>query len=98
MGCQCLTVGKDMYHLHIREGLVELFNRLFRYPTMKSVVQVLSKSGDTSIDRTKVRGVEVSLRSLEFKGIQDIDETLGELDRNGVDFNPSFSEFRCHLG
>lgn len=49
MGCQCLTAGKDMYPLHTREGLVELFNRLFRYPTIKSVVQVLSKSGDTLI-------------------------------------------------
>jgi hypothetical protein len=62
--------------------MVVLSNLLFRCQTLKSVVQVSSTL--SSAESFKGRGVEVALRSLEFKGIENIDERLNELSRDGI--------------
>jgi hypothetical protein len=62
--------------------MVVLSNLLFRCQTLKSVIQVGSTL--SSAESFKGRGVEVALRSLEFKGIENIDERLKEFSRDGM--------------
>jgi hypothetical protein len=72
-------------HLHNRKGLAALCNRLFRAPTLKSVVQVRTESKERSIlGETKTRGVQVSLRTLELKGIENINERLTKFAQDGI--------------
>ena len=35
-------------------------------------------------DHTKIRGVEVQLRTIQFKGVQDIEAKLEELSKRGM--------------
>jgi len=62
-----------------------LCNRLFRAPTLKAVVQVRTENKSKPIvGQTKIRGVQVSLRTLEIKGIDNIDERLIKLAQDGI--------------
>jgi hypothetical protein len=91
-----LTIAGDLCQLHIRNGLVELVNALFSFSFMKSVVQVQMQE-DNSMDRSKILGVELSLRTVEFKGITNINKTLKELNAKGI-FEFYVSHIRCNLG
>ena len=74
-----------MEHLNTRNGLVEFFNVLFMCRTLKSVVQVRVVRQDKSMeDHSKIRGTEVALRSVQFQGVQDIEEKLSELQKHGM--------------
>ena len=77
-----LTLGNDLYQSRTRGGLVSLCNTLFRLRSLKSVVQLRTDASANNF--LKVRGVEVSLRSLEFDAIDDIDSKLNELELEGV--------------
>lgn len=78
-------IGGDLNHLHNRSGLVGLCNRLFRAPTLKTVVQVRREPEDSSSteDRSNIRGVGISLRTVEFEDIANIDDKLEELGKEG---------------
>lgn len=85
-------IGGDLEHLHIRNGLGELFSSLFMCRILRSVVQVRTARQDKSIeDHTNIRGVEVDLRTLEFKGLPDIEDKLDELTREGTYLGPLIS-------
>jgi hypothetical protein len=72
-------------NLNTRNGLVEFFNVLFLCRTLKSVVQVRVVRQDKSMeDHNKIRGTEVALRSVQFQGVQDIEEKLSELQKHGT--------------
>jgi len=80
-----LMVGENLDHQSIRHGLVELFNSVFTYRTLKTVVQTRTTRQDKSLeDHSKLRGVEVTLRSVEFEGVTNIEEKLLELTRQGT--------------
>ena len=80
----CLTEGEDMNPLRVRNGLGELFSALYMTRSLRSVVQVRSARQDISMeDYTKIRGVEVDLRSLQFKAVQNIEATLDDLTKKG---------------
>ena len=80
-----LMVGENLDHQTIRHGLVELFNSVFTYRTLKTVVQTRTTRQDKSMeDHSKLRGVEVTLRSVEFEGVTNIEEKLLELTRQGT--------------
>jgi hypothetical protein len=73
-----------MEHLHVRNGLGELFQSLFMFRTIRSIVQVRVVRQDKSMeDNSKVRGVELDLRSIQFKGVENIEEKLDDLTRRG---------------
>lgn len=83
----CLMKGEDMDHLHVRNGLGELFGSLFMVRTIRTVVQVRVARQDKSMeDHTEIRGVEMDLRTIQFKGVQDIEEKLKELTNKGLSF------------
>lgn len=74
-----------MEYLHIRNGLGELFTALYMVRTLRAVVQTRVVRQDKSMeDHSKIRGVEVSLRSIQFKGVQDIEEKLDILTKKGL--------------
>jgi hypothetical protein len=93
-------VGGDLEYLHIRNGLGELFSAMFMTRTLRSVVQVRAERQDKSMeDHSKIRGVEIDLRTLEFKGLQDIEGKLDELTKQGIYWDSFYiSEQRCYLG
>ena len=62
---------------------MELVNTLFSFNFVKSVVQVRMKE-DSSVDRTKILGVEISLRTVEIKNISNIETKLKELSNKGI--------------
>jgi hypothetical protein len=35
-------------------------------------------------DHSKIRGTEVALRSVQFQGVQDIEDKLSELQKHGM--------------
>jgi hypothetical protein len=73
-----------MENVKVRNGLSELFSLIFMIRTVKSVVQVRAPRQDkTQEDATKIRGVEVALRSLEFKEVDDIGEKVKSLEEQG---------------
>jgi len=54
--------------------------------TMKQVVQVRTARQDKSMeDLSKVRGTEVTLRSMQFDGVEDIEEKIKYLTDQGSD-------------
>jgi len=74
-----------MEFLHARNGLGELFNSIFMNRCVKSVVQVRSVRQDKSEeDFTKIRGIEVRLRTIQFGGVQNIQEKLNNLSNQGI--------------
>ena len=83
-------LGGDLFQLHTRNGLVELVYTLFSHTFLKSVVQV---QGDNSMDRSKVFGVELCLRTMEFQDIDDIDQRLKEFSAKGN----IFSSYASHI-
>jgi len=78
-----LKVAGDLCHLHTRNGLVALVNALFSFDSVKSVVQVRMKD-DGSVDRSRILGVEISLRTIEFQHISNIEMKLKERERKGM--------------
>ena len=79
-----LMEGDDMEHVRVRNGFGELCNSLFMTRTMRTIVQVRVLQQDKSMeDYSKVRGVEVDLRSIQFKGIPNIEDKLDELTNKG---------------
>lgn len=73
-----------MEYLHVRNGLGELFQSLFMLRTMRSIVQVRVGRQDKSMeDHGKVRGLELELHSIQFKGVENIEEKLDNLTRRG---------------
>jgi hypothetical protein len=79
-------VGEDLKYLHVRNGLVELFNSLFMCRNLKAVVQVRTPRQDkASVDPSQVRGVEVHLQSVQFEGLEDVEGRLAELSKNGTE-------------
>jgi hypothetical protein len=78
-------VGENLEHQNSRHGLVEMFNSVFTCRTLKSVVQTRTVRQDKSMeDYSKIRGVEVTLRSLQFDGVTNIEEKLLDLTREGM--------------
>ena len=74
-----------MEFLHERNGLGELFNSLFMCHALKGVVQVRAPRQDKmSVDPAQIRGVEVQLRSIQFEGLQDVEQKLAELSKSGI--------------
>lgn len=91
-------VGSDLQFLNTRNGLVEFFNVLFMCRTMKSVVQVRAVRQDKSMeDHSKLRGTEVSLKSVQFQAVQDIEQKLSDLQKHGMSIR-NFANCRCNLG
>ena len=77
-----------MNPLRVRNGLGELFSALYMTRSLRSVVQVRAARQDKSMeDYSKIRGVEVDLRSLQFKGVQDIEATLDDLTKKRSIYN-----------
>jgi hypothetical protein len=75
-----------MKHVHVRNGIGEFFNSLFLYRALKSIVQVRTVRQDKQFveeDLTNMRGAEVELRTVQFQGVQSIEEKLDELTRKG---------------
>jgi hypothetical protein len=75
-----------MKYVHIRNGIGEFFNSLFLYRALRSVVQVRTVRQDKQVveeDLTSVRGAELELRTVQFDGVQNIEEKLDELTRKG---------------
>jgi hypothetical protein len=65
--------------------------------SVKSVVQVRAVRQDKLMeDFSKIRGVEMSLRSIQFRGVEDINEKLEELTKQGIPCGVMLS--RCYLG
>ena len=95
-----LIEGEDMEHLRVRNGLGELFSALYMTRSLRSVVQVRAARQDKSMeDYSKIRGVRVDLRSLQFNGVQEIEAILDDLTKKGSFSNESYSTYcRCHLG
>jgi hypothetical protein len=86
-----LIEGEDMEHLRVRNGLGELFSALYMTRSLRSVIQVHTARQDKSMqDYSKIRGVEVDLRSLQFNGVQDIEATLDDLTKKGSFYNGSY--------
>ncbi len=80
-----IIVGDNLEHQNARHGLVELFNSVFTCRTLKSVAQTRTVRQDKSMeDHSKIRGVEVTLRSLQFDGVTKIEEKLSDLTREGI--------------
>jgi|SRR5579859_6458283 len=80
-----LMTGEDMGFLKVRNGCVEFLNMLFMTRTLNQVVQTRVARQDKSMeDQSKVRGVEVTLRTLQFKAINNIEEKLAEWSREGL--------------
>ena len=85
-------VGENLEHQKARPGLVELFNSVFTYRTLKTVVQTRTARREKSMeDHSKLRGVEVRLQSLQFDGVTNIEEKLLDLTREGTKHNPQFN-------
>lgn len=81
-----LIVVDDITYLHSRNGLVELFNVLFMCRSLKQVVQTRTARQDKSMeDFIKIKGAEVSLRTIQFDGVEDIDERIKYLTDQGSD-------------
>ena len=79
------TVSEDLQFLKKRNGLGELMSALFLMRSQRSIVQVRCARQDKSMeDHTKIRGVEVQLRTIQFKGVQDIEAKLEELSKRGM--------------
>lgn len=77
--------GENLEHQSARPGLVELFNSVFTCRTLKTVVQTRTARVEKSMeDHSKLRGVEVTLRSVQFEGVTNIGEKLLDLTREGV--------------
>jgi hypothetical protein len=86
-------------HQTVRHGLVELFNSVFMCRTLKTVVQTRTTRQDKSMeDHSKLRGVEVTLRSLQFDGVTNIEERLLDLTRDGISRYAIQSDIRSRLG
>ena len=86
-----LIEGEDMEPLRVRNGLGELFSALYMTRSLRSVVQVRAARRDKSMeDYSKIRGVAVDLRSLQFNGVQDIEATLNDLTKKGSFYNESY--------
>jgi hypothetical protein len=78
------TVSGDLEFLKKRNGLGELITALWLCRTMRSVVQVRYARQDKSMeDYTKIKGVEVHLRTIQFKGLEDIQGKLADLTKQG---------------
>ena len=60
-----------------------LVNTLFVFNFVKSVVQVRVKD-NSPVDRTKILGTEISLRTIEFQNIPNIETKLMELEEKGI--------------
>ena len=60
-----------------------LVNTLFVFNFVKSVVQVRVKD-NSPVDRTKILGTEISLRTIEFQNIPNIETKLKELEEKGI--------------
>jgi hypothetical protein len=76
-GVNNLKVVGDFDDLHVRDGLSELFNLVFSTRTLKGIVQVsVARRPDKSAEvNRKIRGLEVSLRSVEFTAVEDVDKS-----------------------
>jgi hypothetical protein len=79
-----LIVAKDLCQVHIRNDLVVLINTLFSFSFMKSVVQTRMEEDKLLNHNIENFGVEVSLRTVEFQGIKNIEMKLKELSRKGM--------------
>ena len=85
VGCDLWDLVEDMEHLQTRNGLVELFTVLFMTRTLRQVVQVRSARQDKSMeDHSKIRGDEIKLRTVQFKGVDNIEERLKEFSKQGI--------------
>lgn len=76
-----------MKFLHSRNGVGEFFNSIFMLRCLKSVVQVRTARQDkqpVEEDLTNVRGSEVELRTVQFQGVENIEEKLDELAGKGI--------------
>jgi hypothetical protein len=73
-----------MTYLRTRNGLAELCNVLFMCRTMKQVIQTRTARQDKSMeDFNKIKGTEVTLRTMQFDGIMDIEQRLKYLTDQG---------------
>ena len=83
--------------MYSREGLVALANALFVFDVVKSVVQVRTKE-DVAVDRTKIYGTEISLRTIEFQNVPNIEPSLKELEEKGCTASGIRFNNRSYLG
>jgi len=79
------TVSEDLQFLKKRNGMGELMSALWLMRSMRSIVQVRCGRQDKSMeDHTKIRGVEIQLRTIQFKGVEDIEAKLEGLSKQGM--------------
>ena len=79
------TVSEDLKFLKKRNGVGELMSALFLLRTMRGIAQVRCARQDKSMeDHTKIRAVGVHLRTIQFKGVEDIEAKLEGLSKHGI--------------
>jgi len=72
---------------------VVLVNALFVFSFVKSVVQVRAKD-NIGMERTQILGTEISLRTIEFQNIPNIEKKLKELEEKGILITVCASELK----
>jgi hypothetical protein len=79
------TVSEDLQFLTKRNGLGELMSALWLMRSLRSIVQVRCARQDKAVeDYTKIRGSEIQLRTIQFKGVEDIQAKLEGLSKQGM--------------
>ena len=79
------TVSEDLQFFNKRNGIGELMSALWLLRSMRSIVQVRCGRRDKSMeDYTKIRGAEIQLRTIQFKGVEDIEAKLEGLSKQGI--------------
>jgi hypothetical protein len=79
------TVSEDLQFLTKRNGLGELMSALWLMRFLRSIVQVRCARQDKAVeDYTKIRGSEIQLRTIQFKGVEDIQAKLEGLSKQGM--------------